>query len=642
MASGVKRTHFLQALFRDYYESFRGYILVRSVNDWKDESIPLFFPNTELAAKQSFDAGKEVFFGVCPRERMISGGEHIKYLVALWADLDIGAETHSTRYCFKDAEQAAAAIRAFPREPSIIVNSGRGRHLYWLLESPQEIVDPKHLDKVLSTICLRIGCRPLTAPDTELRLPGTLNNKIAHKPVRCNVEALKPSLRYSLEDFEDLDRPVKPRPPRRTKQALGITRGGDRPAAVVSSVRISTGADLEGLLIAQRGRLLPPLTDPASDETVAMPAEDLPSPSPGTSGYLGPPAFHDEPTVALGTEEISRLLTPEASQSPTEEPPKSDPRPAQAAVPPVRTSPPNGREVPAGPVAGSRYAETVVLDFDGSSLTLGIDETAREPSSHQVGSQELTIITDIDTAVAEDFADVLQTRTAAPEFPALAERPGPAHVSRRLSPSSPEMDSEVHPGRRKVETTPVGALLNERAAYEGPPPGREALGADTRDRSFDASAGDESSSGQPGKAGGGAGFFSRLLGRISSLVGRKGPRGSAAAGQGKPDEAKVIGQPLILVSGATRCRLVEPGTPPPGIWRAVIQPGRTFAGKPLEFYVGSTHVGQVRLPEDWRSEQNAPGLELAVTYDLSFVHVKIGVKGSDRQRRFHFPVEPSQ
>ena len=69
MASGVKRTHFLQALFRDYYESFRGYILVRSVNDWKDQAIPLFFPNTELVAKQSFDAGKEVFFGVCPASK---------------------------------------------------------------------------------------------------------------------------------------------------------------------------------------------------------------------------------------------------------------------------------------------------------------------------------------------------------------------------------------------------------------------------------------------------------------------------------------------------------------------------------------------------------------------------------------------
>ena len=118
--------------------------------------------------------------------------------------------------------------------------------------------------------------------------------------------------------------------------------------------------------------------------------------------------------------------------------------------------------------------------------------------------------------------------------------------------------------------------------------------------------------------------------------------GRAAADPGKANEAKVIEQPLILVSGATRCRLVEPGTPLPGVWRAVIQPGRTFAGKPLKFYVGSTQVGQVRLPEDWRSEQNAPELELAVTYDLSFVHVKIGVKGTGRDKRFHFPVEPGQ
>ena len=249
-------------------------------------------------------------------------------------------ETHSTQYCFKDTEQAAAAIRAFPREPSIIVNSGRGRHLYWLLDSPREIVDPKHFEKVLSTICLRLGCMPLTAPDTELRLPGTLNNKIARKPVRCNVEALKPSLRYNLEDFEDLDGPLRPGPPRRTKKAVGITRGGDRPAAVVSSVAKSTGADLEGLLIARRGRLLPPLADPSGDGTVAMPAEDLPAPSPGTSGYLGRPAFHDEPTVALDTEEISGLLTPKTSQSRREGPPKATPglhrqRPHQSGqVPP--------------------------------------------------------------------------------------------------------------------------------------------------------------------------------------------------------------------------------------------------------------------------------------------------------------------
>ena len=81
-----------------------------------------------------------VFFGVCPR----SGGDgrfdlawQIRTVRALWSDID-----HVT----VEESQARVANAGLP-QPSIIVKSGNGVHLYWLLEVPYLVSDVRVLHR---------------------------------------------------------------------------------------------------------------------------------------------------------------------------------------------------------------------------------------------------------------------------------------------------------------------------------------------------------------------------------------------------------------------------------------------------------------------------------------------------------------
>jgi len=140
--------------------------------------------------------------------------EHIHYLVALWADLDIGAEGHEDKSIFFEGpQQAAKAIRSFPRAPSIIIESGRGAHLYWLLKQVNEVTDPERVETVLKNISEHLQCDTDASVDTVLRLPETVNTKVSGKPVNCDVKFINPNFRYNLQDFENLgQRIVVPSP----------------------------------------------------------------------------------------------------------------------------------------------------------------------------------------------------------------------------------------------------------------------------------------------------------------------------------------------------------------------------------------------------------------------------------------------
>ena len=209
MIAKFTRKDFLEALFMEYYLEHRGFIMVRSVRRGDPKMSTRYFPNMEILAKEHYGEERDVYFGICPRERMKAEKEHIRYLVALWADLDIGAEGHEGKKAYFDVPwQAARAIRSFPRAPSIIVESGRGAHLYWLLKEVEEVTDHEKAEHFLKNINDHLQCDTDTSLDTALRLPETLNSKIPGKPVLCDVKFLNTNFRYTLQDFENLGRRV--------------------------------------------------------------------------------------------------------------------------------------------------------------------------------------------------------------------------------------------------------------------------------------------------------------------------------------------------------------------------------------------------------------------------------------------------
>ncbi|MDQ7783604.1 MAG: hypothetical protein RDU20_12040 [Desulfomonilaceae bacterium] len=221
MTDRISRKDFLDALFLSYMKNCGGFIMVRSVSPNELKTSTRYFPNTETLSREQYADDYNVFFGVCPRQRMKPGKEHIRHITAVWAGLDIGPDGYSGKERhFASEKQALAALKDFPLEPSIVVRSGRGMHLYWLLDNLEPVTDTDvdRVEKTLRRISDYFQCKPEVGIDGVLRLPGTANAKDPVQTKPCYVEHMDATRRYGLEDFQSLDlrifipskRPPKP------------------------------------------------------------------------------------------------------------------------------------------------------------------------------------------------------------------------------------------------------------------------------------------------------------------------------------------------------------------------------------------------------------------------------------------------
>ena len=206
MRGVLTRKDFLYTLFHPYFMKREGFILVRAVRHLDHKVSTRFFPNLELLSREQYQEEQHVYFGVCPRESMKPDSRHIRYLVALWAGMDLTSEGYSGRHrFFFGHSQAAKAIRSFPLPPSIIVESGWGVHLYWLLKEVAQITDPAPVEKLLRKINSYFQCNTEISLDAVLRLPGTINCKIPSHCVECRVKYINSDFCYDLKDFENLN-----------------------------------------------------------------------------------------------------------------------------------------------------------------------------------------------------------------------------------------------------------------------------------------------------------------------------------------------------------------------------------------------------------------------------------------------------
>lgn len=206
----------------------------------------LMLVTTEQLTKVSDAEKANAFFGCCPRlgnKGRFDLAWQIRKVNCLWADIDHATVADVLKRC----QEAGLP------EPSIIVNSGNGVHLYWLLEEPYLITDagepaPVHtqwiekdgkkkprryfLDEhgdevpvekrhlhpalspqaqlvqdVLGGIASKIGGDHTTDLTRLLRVPGTLNRKNqrnGQEPVSCVLVQCDPHRRYPFTAFSHL------------------------------------------------------------------------------------------------------------------------------------------------------------------------------------------------------------------------------------------------------------------------------------------------------------------------------------------------------------------------------------------------------------------------------------------------------
>jgi hypothetical protein len=131
----------------------------------------------------------DVYYGVVPRTGRGGTAAHCPGKVGvLWADVD--AKNFSSK------EEAFRVISGARVSPSVIVDSGNGYHLYWLLR--EEIESPT-ATMIMKGIAKAIGGDAVADIPRVLRVPGTSNWKRDPLPVRLLM--LDSRARRSIDDF---------------------------------------------------------------------------------------------------------------------------------------------------------------------------------------------------------------------------------------------------------------------------------------------------------------------------------------------------------------------------------------------------------------------------------------------------------
>jgi hypothetical protein len=199
------RQEFLEILFQEYYRYNNGFILVRRTWDVGETGNIIYYPNAKSLGAATFAADEHVFFGVCPREKRDPGKEHVHYFPVLWATLDSNPSGYSGKKPrYTNEREMKDAVDAFNLKPSIIVKSGSGMHLYWLLSEARKINSPESLEYVLDLMYKRFGCETRSSIATTLRLPNTWNRRYKRAEAECKVIWCDPNLRYTGKDIRKM------------------------------------------------------------------------------------------------------------------------------------------------------------------------------------------------------------------------------------------------------------------------------------------------------------------------------------------------------------------------------------------------------------------------------------------------------
>lgn len=202
-----------------------------------------------------------------PRAGRDRRGAHALRFACAWADLDVGPTKN-----YSSKTDALGAVEAFCLAPSALVDSGRGVHAYWLLESP---VEGTEIDRLLGLVAglasVLDGDGAVALRSQILRPPGTWNVdsvKRAKDGLNHPVQLLRldGQRRYTLNDLEAAG-VVPPRPPVLAPMPGEIAAGQGRHRSLVTEAsRLRNlgydACEIDGALqVLNRRRCSPPKSE---------------------------------------------------------------------------------------------------------------------------------------------------------------------------------------------------------------------------------------------------------------------------------------------------------------------------------------------------------------------------------------------
>jgi hypothetical protein len=182
---------FFEALFPLMDTDLGGNVEIRSLHEGTMPSQNwVRSPGTAERVAQELALNYDVYFGVLPRRDHTGSNEGIEdYTHVLWGDYDPKV---------LDKPGLFARITGLSPKPQIVVDSGSGYHVYWLLDRSYPFAEAQ---TVMRDIAAVTGGDNVHDKARILRLPGTLNHKhTPPKPVRLlRLDLLAP--KHKLSDF---------------------------------------------------------------------------------------------------------------------------------------------------------------------------------------------------------------------------------------------------------------------------------------------------------------------------------------------------------------------------------------------------------------------------------------------------------
>lgn len=143
-----------------------------------------------------------LFFGVLGREGQRGEKENVKEAHCLWVDID-----------FKDLPEgkteADGILATFDLQPTLIIYSGGGYHVYWFLNNP--VRDFGKVERTLRGLARRLKADTQAAEIARvLRVPYSINHKYEHAP-KVSIASYYEENTYDFEEFYQWEEKETPR-----------------------------------------------------------------------------------------------------------------------------------------------------------------------------------------------------------------------------------------------------------------------------------------------------------------------------------------------------------------------------------------------------------------------------------------------
>ena len=150
---------FLEILFPELNGGFVEVRRIKKGNAYSDFFADLVQLTNKYGNTLRIIPSEDVYFGVCPRSERKGTKDAIRRLSCVWADVD-------AKNFDGGKDEALRRIHEFPINPTVIVDSGNGYHVYWRLkesESINSIEDQRKLESYLKALSAALNADPCAA-----------------------------------------------------------------------------------------------------------------------------------------------------------------------------------------------------------------------------------------------------------------------------------------------------------------------------------------------------------------------------------------------------------------------------------------------------------------------------------------------